>query len=675
MKAWATRSLLAAMVAVLALARPGAALGDLALTLARVDFGGLGAEGVALTLDWQDITAPAAVVSARRVSLPGPLGVLEGVTLRCARLHLAARGLRCPAATLAATHAAHGEIDAEISFTYAASGALELTLVTSAIVGGRLEAELQVAEGRTRLTLNGRDLALEGSITTTVSELAAELTMPAAPDAGMAVQARFAGFAFSNAPGTLAGEALSGELQLGLREDAGGAAWTGHARVALARGGAYAEPVYLDLAQYPVTIATDYRYEPATASLALSGLALEQPGVMQLEGRRVRLIDGALAEADITVGQMAFPAAYEAYLAGFLVGTPLARLDVEGALSGRVAVADGALSALDVVFERLDLEDRDGRLALYGFGGEVHWAADGANLAATVLHVDGGFLYGAGFDATDLVLGIAGAAVDLLEPTRIPLLGGALTIERFTLRDYGSDELALGLEAALEPIDLGQLTLALDWPPFAGTLSGRLPLLTYTNGVVTLGGKLEARAFDGEISIEGLRIARPLGLVPEIEASIHMRHLDLAQITEVVPFGRITGRLDADITDLRMLKGEPVRFDASFRTPPEDDSRHLLSQRAVDTISRVAGGGGAVLSTTFLRMFEDFAYDRLGISCRLENDVCHMNGIAPAEDGYYIVKGAWLPRVDLIGRVHRVHWSRLMSQLEQALAEGEFRIE
>ena len=162
MKAWATRSLLAAMVGVLALARPGAALGDLALTLARVDFGGLGAEGVALTLDWQDITAPAAVVSARRVSLPGPLGVLEGVTLRCARLRLAARGIRCPAATLAATHAAHGEIDAEISFTYAASGALELTLVTSAIVGGRLEAELQVAEGRTRLTLNGRDLAPRG---------------------------------------------------------------------------------------------------------------------------------------------------------------------------------------------------------------------------------------------------------------------------------------------------------------------------------------------------------------------------------------------------------------------------------------------------------------------------------------------------------------------------------
>ncbi|MEQ8664036.1 MAG: hypothetical protein RLW62_24730, partial [Gammaproteobacteria bacterium] len=323
----------------------------------------------------------------------------------------------------------------------------------------------------------------------------------------------------------------------------------------------------------------------------------------------------------------------------------------------------------------LNLEDRDGRLALYGLDGEIHWAANGAALAATEVSVDGGYFYGAGFDATTLVLGIAGEAVDLLEPVRIPLLGGALTIEQFTLRDYGSDELALGLEATLEPIDLGQLTLALEWPAFAGTLSGRLPLLTYRDGVVTLGGDLEARAFDGDVTISKLRIARPLGLVPEIEADIRMRNLDLAQITEVVPFGRVTGRLDVDIEDLRMLKGEPVRFDARIRTPPDDDSRHLLSQRAVDTISRVAGGGGAVLSTTFLRVFENFAYDRLGISCRLENDVCHMDGIAPADEGYYIVKGALLPRVDLIGHVRRVHWSRLMAQLEQALAEGEFRIE
>ena len=83
-----------------------------------------------------------------------------------------------------------------------------------------------------------------------------------------------------------------------------------------------------------------------------------------------------------------------------------------------------------------------------------------------------------------------------------------------------------------------------------------------------------------------------------------------------------------------------------------------------------------MLSTTFLRIFENFSYAQLGIGCRLENDVCHMDGVAPApEGGYYLVKGAGLPRIDLIGRVRSVHWSRLMGQLEEALREGEFVIE
>ena len=72
---------------------------------------------------------------------------------------------------------------------------------------------------------------------------------------------------------------------------------------------------------------------------------------------------------------------------------------------------------------------------------------------------------------------------------------------------------------------------ALDWPPFAGTLGGRLPLLTYQHGLVTVGGTLEASAFDGSVQVAGLRITNPLGLVPEIEADIHLRSLDLEQVT------------------------------------------------------------------------------------------------------------------------------------------------
>jgi hypothetical protein len=65
-----------------------------------------------------------------------------------------------------------------------------------------------------------------------------------------------------------------------------------------------------------------------------------------------------------------------------------------------------------------------------------------------------------------------------------------------------------------------------------------------------------------------------------------------------------------------------------------------------------------------LRFFDDFPYDKLGISCRLENGTCEMGGVAPVANGYYIVKSRLLPpRLDVIGYADRVNWRSLVAQL------------
>jgi len=50
------------------------------------------------------------------------------------------------------------------------------------------------------------------------------------------------------------------------------------------------------------------------------------------------------------------------------------------------------------------------------------------------------------------------------------------------------------------------------------------------------------------------------------------------------------------INQLYMQAWQTVAFDAWFKTPDDDRSRHRISQRAVDTISNIGGGGvsGAV---------------------------------------------------------------------------------
>jgi hypothetical protein len=674
-------------VAALAMAQNSSSLFE----IAQIEGAGWSVDGLGVALDLEHADGPALTINARAIGLLGKPNLLGDLVVRCRAIALNKLAVTCENGHYSFSYA--GEIKTgRLSLTYhARTRALTFTMPQHGPAGGQLTVTITDLDGYAGLTVQGQSLAVarlapylrdvlahfdptERDLELADGELDFEVQVDNSADPQMRARLELANFAFSNSSGRLASEALALKFSVQARADEASGDWRGALSFALDRGGLYAEPFYLDLEGYPLKLSADFIYDPAQATLSLPRFDAAQSGVLAAAGHLHGSVTHRFEEFVVDIEKIAFPAAYETWLAGLMVGTPLASLDTTGSAQGHFEMRADVPHALRIELDDINIEDIDGRFALYGLAGEIHWSHNNAELSSSQLNAAGGFVYGAGFDAIGLELGIAGAAIDLLAPARVPLLGGALNIKTFSLRDYGSDDLVLGFEAELEPIDLGQLTVALNWPAFSGTLSGRLPLLRYSKGVVTVGGNLEARAFDGDISIERLRIEQPLGIVPAISAAIRLRNLDLAQVTEVVPFGAVSGRLDGDIDDLRLLKGEPVSFDARFRTPADDDSRHRLSQRAVDTISRVAGGG-AVLSTTFLSVFKHFAYDKLGLSCRLENDICHMDGVEQSDEGYYIVKGALLPRVDLIGRVRQVQWSRLMSQLERALNEGEFKIE
>jgi len=199
----------------------------------------------------------------------------------------------------------------------------------------------------------------------------------------------------------------------------------------------------------------------------------------------------------------------------------------------------------------------------------------------------------------------------------------------------------------------------------AGQRSGGIPGGRYQDGVREVGGKLRVRVFDGAITLANLRLAQPFGIIPHLWVDASVNNIDLKLLTEAFSFGRIEGRLDGSVDGLYMESWRPVAFDAEFATPVDDDSRHRISQRAVDNISSIGGGGvGGALSRSFLRIFEDFPYARLRIRCRLENGTCDMGGVEAAANGYYIVKGRLLPpRLDVIGYADRVDWDTLIAQL------------
>jgi hypothetical protein len=607
--------------------------------------------------------------------------VLEAVRLECEVLHLEGLAGTCPRGQMHFVHSLTGPQSLTARFTYAHPGSLDLELQGLALAGGPTSARVRLDAGRWRLEARGKALDLQalaalsaeaGFAWPVTPTGAGEFTLAARgrdawPDA-LDLEVAVADTDFATADGLQAGEGIDAGLSVSLVRE--GADYRLDLAGSWRRGGAYLHPVFVEAAA-PLALSVRGRFAPSTRSLTVETLRFDHPGVVSLAARGAWVTERGLAGVDATVDLDAaeLPAAYEIYLQPFLPGTALDALETVGLVAGRLRLERGTPREVALNAVRVGMRDRPGRFAVDGLDAGLHWRAEGMAPASRVA-IDGGHLYGIALGPTHFHPVIGRDGFHLPSAVHLPVLDGALEIRDLRLAGLGTAETRWRFDGALTPVGMERLTAALDWPELSGTLSGVIPDVRYEQGVLTVGGRLLVRAFDGSVTLGELRLRDPLGAAPELSAQIQLRGLDLAEVTRTFDFGSITGRLDGDVRDLVLVRWSPVHFDAVFRTPPGDTSHRRISQRAVDNLTRLGGGVGGLVSGGFLRFFEDFSYRQLGLSCRLEGVVCHMDGVAPAPQGYYIVQGAGLPRIDVIGYTQQVAWRDLVARLAAAVQDG-----
>jgi hypothetical protein len=656
----------------------GQAAADAALQFTIADVSGEGwrAGGVSIELRRNGDGRLAARISAASLELPPPLGRLESLSGGCHDLVITPRRFICDGLSLGAPGRAPEELSFQGRLEYRRdTGALAWDLALPEEHAGKLrftgglDGEGWVADFSAgqwpiaQLAGFGALLGFEPPALAGAMDLSLFARGSDAGLQGLVFDLAVSDFAGSNDKGTLAAEGV----RLALR----GSAWPegeqlgfdvrGHA----GQGEAYAEPVYANLEDHPVRITA--RGLTGERGLSIRRLIIEQQGTVHADaaGEIERTDDGAwqLSSALIELPRAELPGAYTVLLQPFLAGTPLNALDTSGLLRGEIALTHGQIRQARIELFGVNLDDQDARLAVYDLSGDLAWSAPGAAGRPLELRWSGGFVYGIPFGASSIRLEPAAGAWVLAQPVSIPLLDGALEIDTVELGDFAAGDDTLLFDARLTPVSMRELSRALDWPPLSGQLSGTLPRLRHEDGVVALGGEFAAEIFGGTVAIRGLRIERPLQQRARLQADLELRELDLAELTEAFAFGLMTGRLEGYVRGLEMIDWAPVAFDARLQTPPGDRSRKRISQRAVDNIASIGGGGAGMLSTGFLRFFESFSYEAFALGCRLENDVCQMSGLDDRDQGYAILQGRGLPRIDVMGFARRVDWSLLVEQL------------
>jgi hypothetical protein len=626
----------------------------------------LRAQSLELRLDWPDAAAAATLSIDAAVLDAGDLGYrFNDVSWRC-ELQSSAAALAC-------------------SGPLRARGKLRGTLVAR-WQDDRLDLTLSADKGEVSIAMSDAPLRIravklpaawlqpllgarwaDGRLT--AGRIDADLSMTAATavDSGLAGSVALVGLGLDTADGRIAAADLdaSGKLEFGWSDRGSRVA----SDLTLSGGELLAGALYLALPESPVELGLAM-HSAADGAWQIERLHWADAGTLTLEAsaRIEPAASSPLAALDLRVAIPTLQRAYPRYFESILAGLGLAGLVTDGAMEARVAMQAGRLQHLDTKLHRISLRDAQDRFAIDTLDGGLAWTRDAAPLDSE-LRWGAAQLYRIDLGPTFISLRSRDGGIELRNPMQVELLGGTLGVPRFAWRSAQQADAdgALDMALSLRAIELARLSAAFGWPAFGGTLTGEIPAVRYADQKLIFDGGLDVGVFDGDVDIDELVLERPFGVAPTMAASIALRNLDLKPLTGAFGFGEISGRLQGQVRDLRLVDWAPVAFDARFETSTTSKDPRRISQRAVQDLSSVGGAGlVAGLQSQVLKLFDTFGYARLGLSCRLANNVCRMGGLDSSGAGYTIVEGSGLPRITVIGHQEKVDWPVLVARLKAA---------
>jgi len=661
---------------------PAHAVDAIELEVRELTVAGVPVSAAQVRLDLVSDRQARVTLRANDISLPDPAGKLTDFALVCDQPVISEPHFGCAAGRLTTRGGPTGSVDmqvgaelrSDIGVTTFNGKGLKVA-GTSAAFDGRLDDRGWQVKGSTGvakvsalrkfaapwfqlpadITGDG-DATLEGTFGETGAAFGADVT------------ARLKSLDLTNEASTIVTDKMAATAHL--RFESRGGATLLDVELQGSAGQVLVNPILLDFGKNPLTLSS--RGKLAGQQLSLDEVHVLQKDALEVTGKgRVELAaDVPAFSGELALVHVQFPAAFTSYAQIMLATSVLGDAVTSGSLSGDLSVVNNTVAALHVKPDNLSLKANKGKLNLVGMDGEIFWApVGGGDARVSRLAWKSGGAYGLSGGAADVEFVAYGANFALARPAKLPVFDGAIAIEHFVMGNLGAPDMEVSFKGAVEPISMPLLAKAFGWPEFSGTLAASIPGVTLRNNVLTFDGNVESQVFGGRVVGSNIRLQDPLGNFPQFFADVRARDLDLGLVTRTFEVGSITGKLEADVLGLQLFAWTPQAFDARLATPKGDKSRHRISAKAVSSLSNVGGGGGGVvqaLQSGVLKFFDEYSYDKLGITCRLRGEVCEMSGVEPAPRGYYIVKGSGLPRIDIIGNQGRVNWNQLMSSIATA---------
>lgn len=305
---------------------------------------------------------------------------------------------------------------------------------------------------------------------------------------------------------------------------------------------------------------------------------------------------------------------------------------------------------------------------------DLHYPARSTTPAAGtsgILAIRGGRLAGRSIAPMAAPVSLINNALIFHQPLHLPIFGGSVEIANLAWPDIINDPKGFSLALEAKQLNLEDLTDALGWHRFSGTLSGSIPQIRSSGDMLRSEGRIEVDLFSGRLQISKMEIENFFSTLPILRLDARFQDIRLEQASETFAFGKISGILEGVVENLVITDRQPARFEADIRTVPRSGVSQWISVEALNQITVLSSGqDSAPLYGGLATLFDNFRYSRLGFRASLRNDKLILRGVESRDGKEFLVVGSLLPpTVNIISHTQEIGFSELLRRVARIQSE------
>ena len=263
-------------------------------------------------------------------------------------------------------------------------------------------------------------------------------------------------------------------------------------------------------------------------------------------------------------------------------------------------------------------------------------------------------------------ISLSNNALRLHRPIHLGIFGGEIEVGNLFWPDLLKDPKQVSFSAEAKRLRLEELTEAMNWTRFSGTLTGSIPQVQAAQNMVLTRGEIQAELFGGQLRMGKLEIDNPFSALAAIKLDAKFNGIQLEQLSQTFAFGRISGILEGSIDDLVVSAGQPSELRADIHSVDRGGEQRI-SVEALNKITVLSSGeDGGALYGGLAGFFDSFRYSKLGFKAALKNDRLTLRGVESRGDQEFLVVGSFLPpTVNIVSHTQNIAFSELLKRLER----------